>query len=113
MEPEERNIREEPGPGGPYREHHMHRDDDPDFAGPTAVSSDETDVVSRFSPARGGYETMYVLFAIIVGAIFIRVLVKVLGANTAVAFTQFMSGVTDTLLATFRGLLMTLVCGRR
>ena len=112
MEPEERNMREEPGPGGPYREHHMHRDDDPDFAEPTAVSSDETDVVSRFSPARRAYETIYVLFGIIVGAIFIRVLLKVLGANTAVAFTQFMYGVTDPLLAPFRGLLPTFVSGR-
>ena len=112
MEPEERNMREEPGPGGPYREHHMHRDDDPDFAEPTAVSSDETDVVSRFSPARRAYETIYVLFAIIVGAIFIRVLLKVLGANTAVALTQFMYGVTDPLLAPFRGLLPTFVSGR-
>src|SRR5437867_10405296 len=112
MEPEERNMREESGPGGPYREHHMHRDDDPDFAEPTAVSSDETDVVSRFSPARRAYETIYVLFAIIVGAIFIRVLLKVLGANTAVAFTQFMYGVTDPLLAPFRGLLPTFASGR-
>ena len=112
MEPEERIVREEPGPGGPYREQPLHQHDDPDYAEPTAVSSDETDVVSRFSPARRAYETIYVLFAIIVGAIFIRVLLKVLGANTAVAFTQFMYGVTDPLLAPFRGLLPTFASGR-
>ena len=113
MEPEERIVREEPGPGGPYREHHLHHQDDSDvYDEPTAVSSDETDVVSRFSPARRAYETIYVVFAIIVGAIFIRVLLKVLGANTAVAFTQFTYGVTDPLLAPFRGLLPTFVSGR-
>src|SRR6266568_4133577 len=108
MEPEERIVREEPGPGGPYREHHLHHQDDSDvYDEPTAVSSDETDVVSRFSPARRAYETIYV-----VGAIFIRVLLKVLGANTAVAFTQFTYGVTDPLLAPFRGLLPTFASGR-
>ena len=39
-------------------------------------------------------------------------LLKVLGANTAVAFTQFMYGVTAPLLAPFRGLLPTFVSGR-
>jgi len=90
MEPEERIVREEP----------------------VAVGPEETEVVSRFSPARRAYETIYVIFAIIVGAIFIRVLLKVLGANTAVAFTQFMYGVTDPLLAPFRGLLPTFGSGR-
>ena len=90
MEPEERIVREEPA----------------------AVGPEQTEVVSRFSPARRAYETIYVIFAIIVGAIFIRVLLKVLGANTAVAFTQFMYGVTDPLLAPFRGLLPTFGSGR-
>ena len=91
MEPEERrNVPEEPAPA--------------DQGG--------TEVVSRFSPARRAYETIYVIFAIIVGAIFIRVLLKVLGANTAVAFTHFMYGATDPLLAPFRGILPTFVSGR-
>jgi len=79
---------------------------------PAAAGREETEVVSRFSPARRAYETIYVIFAIIVGAIFIRVLLKVLGANTAVAFTQFMYGVTAPLLAPFRGLLPTFASGR-
>jgi YggT family protein len=90
MEPEERIVREEPA----------------------AVGPEQTEVVSRFSPARRAYETIYVIFAIIVGAIFIRVLLKVLGANTAVVFTQFMYGVTDPLLAPFRGVLPTFGSGR-
>jgi uncharacterized protein YggT (Ycf19 family) len=101
MQPEERrNVREEPGP-------------DPVVSDkPAAVGAGETEVVSRFSPARRAYETIYVIFAIIVGAIFIRVLLKLLGANTAVAFTQFMYGVTDPLLGPFRGILTTFVSGR-
>jgi uncharacterized protein YggT (Ycf19 family) len=90
MEPEERIVHEEPA----------------------AAGAQETEIVSRFSPARRAYETIYVIFAIIVGAIFIRVLLKVLGANTAVAFTQFMYGVTDPFLAPFRGILPTFASGR-
>jgi len=101
MQPEERrNVREEPGPDPVVSDR------------PAAVGAGETEVVSRFSPARRAYETIYVIFAIIVGAIFIRVLLKVLGANTAVAFTQFMYGATDPLLAPFRGLLPTFASGR-
>jgi uncharacterized protein YggT (Ycf19 family) len=79
---------------------------------PAASSAEETNVVSRFSPARRAYETIYLIFAIIAGGIFIRVLLKVLGANTAVAFTHFMYGVTDPFLAPFRGLLPTFASGR-
>jgi len=113
MEPEERIEREEPGPGGPYREHRLHHYGDSDYYDePAEVGTHETDVVSRFSPASRAYEAVYVIFAIVLGAIFIRVLLKVLGANTAVAFTQFMYAVTDPLLAPFRGLLPTFVSGR-
>ena len=113
MEPEERIEREEPGPGGPYREHRLHHYGDSDYYDePAEVGTHETDVVSRFSPASRAYETIYVIFAIVVGAIFIRVLLKLLGATTVVAFTTFMYGVTDPLLAPFRGLLPTFVSGR-
>jgi uncharacterized protein YggT (Ycf19 family) len=93
---EERIVREEPGPE----------------VEPVAAASSETEVVSRFSPARRAYETVYLIFAIIVGAILIRLLLKLLGANTAVAFTHFMYNVTDPLLAPFRGILPTFVSGR-
>ena len=100
MEPEQRIVREEPGPESrPY-------------VAETPVASSDTEVVSRFSPARRAYETIYLIFAIIVGSILIRVLLKLLGANTAVAFTHFMYGITDPLLAPFRGLLPTFVSGR-
>ena len=72
----------------------------------------ETEVVSRFSPARRAYETIYLIFAIMVGAILVRTLLKLLGANTAVAFTHFMYNVSDPLLAPFRNILPTFVAGR-
>ena len=93
----ERIVREEPGP---YPEE------------PAATAASDTEVVSRFSPARRAYEVIYLVFAVIVGAIIIRVVLKVLGANTAVAFTHFMYGVTDPLLAPFRGILPDFVSGR-
>ena len=84
---EERIVREEPGPGGLG-------------PGEPLGTSAETEVVTRFSPARRAYETIYLIFAVIVGAIVIRVVLKLLGANTAVAFTHFMYNITDPLLAT-------------
>lgn len=104
MEREERVVREEPGPGGPYR-------DDPAYERPVGSASSDSEVVSRFSPARRAYEAVYLIFAVIVGAIVVRVLLKVLGANTGIPFTHFMYNVTDPLLAPFRGILPTVVSG--
>lgn len=96
MDREERIVREEPGPG----------------VEPVSAAAADTEVVSRFSPARRAYETVYLIFAVIVGAIVIRLLLKLLGANTAVAFTAFMYNVTDPLLGPFRGILPTFASGR-
>lgn len=96
---EDRIVREEPGP-------------EMQPAAPASSASPETEVVSRFSPARRAYETVYLIFAIIVGAIVVRTLLKLLGANTAVAFTHFMYNVTDPVMAPFRGILPTFVSGR-
>ena len=96
---EERIVREDPGPGGPG-------------VGEPLGTSAETEVVSRFSPARRAYETIYLIFAIIVGSIVVRMLLKLLGANTAVAFTHFMYNVTDPFLAPFRNILPTFISGR-
>lgn len=105
MEREERRIeREDPAPGGPYR-------DPVTPERPMGSATSDSEVVSRFSPARRAYETIYLIFAVIVGAIVIRVILKVLGASTGVAFTHFMYNVTDPLLAPFRGILPTFVSG--
>jgi uncharacterized protein YggT (Ycf19 family) len=72
----------------------------------------ETEVVSRWSPSRRAYEAIYLVFAVIDGLILIRILLKVLAANTAVAFANFIYGVTDWLLAPFHGLLPAITSGR-
>lgn len=101
---DERIEREETGPAVPYR-------DDVPPERPLGSATSDSEVVSRFSPARRAYETIYLIFAVIVGAILIRVILKVLGANTGIPFTHFMYNVTDPLLAPFRGILPTFVSG--
>jgi len=94
MEREERHVvREEPGPS------------------PVEAAA-ETEVVSRWSPSRQAFDLIYLVFAVIDGLILIRILLKVLAANTAVPFTGFVYGVTDWLLAPFHGLLPVIVSGR-
>jgi uncharacterized protein YggT (Ycf19 family) len=72
----------------------------------------ETEVVSRWSPARQAFDLIYLVFAVIDGLILIRLVLKILAANTAVPFTGFVYGVTDWLLAPFHGLLPVIVNGR-
>jgi len=76
------------------------------------VPAPEMEVVSRWSPARRAFDMIYVVFAIIDAFILIRILLKVLAANTAVPFTRFVYGVSDWLLSPFHGLLPTIVNGR-
>lgn len=107
MEEEEHVVRDDPGPeSGP---------DGPPYGGRTiresrytdtpAEPAAQTEVVSRWSPARRAFDVAYLIFAVISVLILIRVVLKVLGANTAVPFTGFVYGITDFLLAPFRGLL--------
>jgi hypothetical protein len=72
----------------------------------------ETEVVSRWSPARQAFDLIYLVFAVIDGLILIRMVLKVLAANTAVPFTGFVYGVSAWLLAPFHGLLPVIVNGR-
>lgn len=72
----------------------------------------ETEVVSRFSPARRAYEAVYLVFAAICALLILRIVLKLLAANTAVAFTGFVYGVTDVLMGPFRGLFPVINSGR-
>ena len=72
----------------------------------------ETEVVSRWSPSRRAFDLIYLVFAVIDGLILIRVVLKVLAANTTVPFTGFVYGVTDWLLAPFHGILPVISNGR-
>jgi len=81
--------------------------------GPVPVEpAAETEVVSRWSPARQAFDLIYLVFAVIDGLILIRIILKLLAANTAVPFTGFVYGVSDWLLAPFHGLLPVIVSGR-
>jgi uncharacterized protein YggT (Ycf19 family) len=72
----------------------------------------EASVVRTSTPARRVTEAIYLLFGIIDGLLLIRLVLKLLGANPHVGFASFIYGVTDFLLAPFRGLLPTYVSGQ-
>ena len=76
------------------------------------VAADDTEVVSKVAPARRATEVIYLVFGIINGLLLIRLVLKVLGASAAAPFTGFIYGVTDFLLAPFKGLLPAVVNGR-
>lgn len=61
----------------------------------------------EISPAARVAQIVYGILAIIVALIIIRVILKALAANTAAGFTQFIYGVTDTLVAPFQGIFST------
>jgi len=73
---------------------------------PVATSSSE--VVSRANPGRRAMDLVYLFFGVIDGLLLIRLVLKLLGANTAAGFTQWVYGVTNVLLAPFRNLLPTI-----
>ena len=116
MESEEHVVRQERGPdSGPEPV-------DPAPSGRTVRedryrtepvdSTAATEVVSRWSPARRAFDLAYLIFAVIDVVILIRIVLKLLGANTAVPFTGFVYGVSDLFLAPFRGLLPVYASGR-
>jgi YggT family protein len=64
-----------------------------------------SEVVSSVNPGRRAMDLIYLAFGVIDGLLLIRLVLKLLGANTAAGFTQWIYGVTDVLLAPFRNLL--------
>jgi uncharacterized protein YggT (Ycf19 family) len=70
--------------------------------GPPMRSSE---VVSSFNPGRRAMDLIYLCFGIICGLLLIRLVLKLLGANTASPFTQWIYGVSDFFLAPFHNLL--------
>lgn len=97
-------VRDEPA-GTVHEESHVTTDRD----GPVAA---DTEVVSRMAPARRATEMIYLLFGIVDGLLVIRLLLKLLAANTDAPFAGFIYGVTNVFLVPFRGLLSTWVSGR-
>ncbi|HEY1456534.1 MAG TPA: YggT family protein [Candidatus Dormibacteraeota bacterium] len=101
-------IVEDPVTGTVREEHHVATGPAVDPVapvGPPTVASSE--VVSSLNPARRAVEAIYLVFGIIVGLLVIRMVLKLLGANAAAGFANFIYGVTDFFLAPFRNLLPT------
>jgi hypothetical protein len=81
--------------------------------GPGApMAADDSEVVSRVTPARRAIDVIYLLFGIINGLLVIRLVLKLLGVNPDAPFTGFIYGLTNFLLAPFKGLLPAEVNGR-
>jgi YggT family protein len=72
------------------------------------VGTTSSEVVSRANPGRRAMDLVYLFFGVIDGLLLIRLVLKLLGANTAAGFTQWVYGVTNVLLAPFRNLLPTI-----
>ena len=72
----------------------------------------EASVVKSSTPARRAMEGIYLLFGIIDALLLIRLVLKLLGANAHAGFASFTYGITDFLLAPFKGLLPTFVSGQ-
>ena len=69
--------------------------------------ADSSEVVSSVSPGRRAVEVTYLVFGIIEGLLAIRLVLKLLGANSQAGFTSFIYGLTDVFMAPFRNLLPT------
>jgi YggT family protein len=101
MERRDADIERDPVTG---REHEHRRVVSEEPVVPAATS----EVVSTVNPGRRAMDVVYLIFAVIDGLLLIRLVLKLLGANTIAGFTQWIYGVTDVLLAPFRNLLPTI-----
>ncbi len=72
----------------------------------------EASLVKSSTPARRAMEIIYLVFGVIDGLLLIRLVLKLLGANSHAGFASFTYGLSDFLLAPFRGLLPTFVSGQ-
>jgi uncharacterized protein YggT (Ycf19 family) len=101
MERRDTDIERDPVTG---REHEHRRIVSEEPVGPAPTS----EVVSTVNPGRRAMDVIYLIFAVIDGLLLIRLVLKLLGANTVAGFTLWVYGVTDVLLAPFRNLLPTI-----
>jgi uncharacterized protein YggT (Ycf19 family) len=101
MERRETEIERDPVSGREREQRRMVADE------PMAPAG-SSEVVSRVNPGRRAMDLIYLFFGVIDGLLLIRLVLKLLGANTAAGFTQWTYGVTDVLLAPFRNLLPTI-----
>jgi uncharacterized protein YggT (Ycf19 family) len=99
-------VRDEPA-GVVREESHMST-----TGGVAPVGEEATEVVSRVSPGRRAIEIVYLVFGIVNGLLFVRLILKMLGTNPEAPFSSFVYGLTDFLLGPFKALLPATVSGR-
>ena len=104
MERRDSEIERDPATG---REVERHRTVSDGPVGPVAPAG-SAEVVSTVNPGRRAMDVIYLLFGVIDGLLLIRLVLKLLGANTNAAFTQWIYNVTDFFLAPFHNLLPTI-----
>ena len=102
MERRDSEIERDPETGR-EREHRRLVRDEPLPPGPSSTA-----VVSRVNPGLRAMDLIYLVFGVIDGLLLIRLVLKLLGANTSAAFTQWVYNVTDFFLAPFHNLLPTI-----
>jgi hypothetical protein len=76
------------------------------------VAADDTEIVSRVSPAGRAVDVIYLVFGLISALLVIRLVLKVLGAYAGAPFVGFIYGVTNFLLEPFKGILPAIVNGK-
>jgi YggT family protein len=100
MERRETEIERDPETGREVeRQRHVMTND------PAAPGSSRTEVVERANSGRRAMDFIYLVFGVIIGLMLIRMVLKLLGANTTAAFTQWIYNVTDFFLAPFHNVL--------
>jgi uncharacterized protein YggT (Ycf19 family) len=104
MERRDSEIERDPVSGREVERHRVVSDDP--VGPPRPLGSSE--VVSSVNPGRRAMDLVYLFFGVIDGLLLIRLVLKLLGANTSAGFTQWTYSVTNVLLAPFRNLLPTI-----
>jgi uncharacterized protein YggT (Ycf19 family) len=105
MERRDSEIERDPATGREVERHRVVADESPrPVVGPVGSS----EVVSTINPGRRAMDLIYLVFGVIDGLLLIRLVLKLLGANTTAAFTQWIYNVTGVFLAPFHNLLPTI-----
>src|SRR5207244_13029834 len=97
MERRDTDIERDPVPG---REHEHRRV----VSNEPVMPASSSEVVSTINPGRRAMELIYLVFGVVDGLLLIRLVLKLLGANTTASFTQWVYGVTNVMMAPFHNL---------
>jgi YggT family protein len=98
MERRDEEIERDPATGREYERRSLTSD-------PARPPVHSSEVVSSFDPGRRAVDLVYLCFGIVCGLLLIRLVLKLLGANQASPFTQWIYGVSGFFLAPFHNLL--------